>query len=74
MISGRVSIHGRELFASNMRALRVAKGLSQEKLGEASGLHRTYISAIEQAHVNVSISTMDRIAVALDTQLPDLLR
>lgn len=64
----------RKLFAVNMRTLRNANGLSQEKLGEMSGLHRTYISAIERTEVNVSISTMERVAVALGCELHDLLR
>lgn len=65
---------GRTAFAANMRALRVAKGLSQEMLGEVSGMHRTYIGSVERGERNVSIDTMERVAVALDTQLPDLLR
>lgn len=36
-----------KVFGTNVRRYRKTKGLSQEKLGELSELHRTYISDIE---------------------------
>ena len=36
------------VFADNLRKYRKEKGLSQEKFAEMTGLHRTYISAIER--------------------------
>ena len=36
------------VFAGNLRKYRKEKGLSQEKFAEMTGLHRTYISAIER--------------------------
>ena len=35
------------VFASNVKMYRTNRGLSQDKLAEMTGLHRTYISAIE---------------------------
>ncbi|WP_338399877.1 helix-turn-helix domain-containing protein, partial [Pantoea agglomerans] len=34
--------------ASNVKNIRINKGLSQEQLAEKCGLHRTYIGSIER--------------------------
>ena len=39
------------IFATNVRKYRLQQNLSQEKLAELSGLHRTYISSIEAKHI-----------------------
>lgn len=54
-----------EVFATNVRNFRKARGLSQERLGERAGLHRTYIGNIEQQVVNPSLSNAGKIADAL---------
>lgn len=53
------------IFADNVKFYRVEKNLSQEKLAELSGLHRTYISAIERQQRNISIDNIEAIASAL---------
>ena len=37
---------------------------SQEELAHACGLHRTYISAIEQAKCNVGLDNVEKLALA----------
>ena len=56
------------IFASNVRKYRLTKGISQEELADLSGLHRTYISAIERERRNISIENIDRIASALNIE------
>jgi transcriptional regulator with XRE-family HTH domain len=63
----------RERFAALVREVRLAQGLSQEALAEASGLHRTYISSIERCERNVTVDNMERIATALGVDIVDLL-
>lgn len=53
------------VFASNVRNYRLVKGISQEKLAELAGLHRTYISALECERRNISIGNVQQIANAL---------
>lgn len=55
-----------DVLAENVRRYRKAAGLTQEKLGELSQLHRTYIGSIEQRARNVSIESVAKIAKALD--------
>jgi hypothetical protein len=68
------TLRARELFARNVCSLRTARGLSQEGLGFDCDLHRTYIGSIERAERNVGVDNMERIAAALHTKLPELLR
>lgn len=56
----------RGVLAFRIRTLRVAKGWSQEHLALECGLDRTYVSAVERSKWNVSLSNIERLAVALD--------
>ena len=61
-------------FASNVKRLRIERGFSQEKLSELSGLHRTYISAIECERRNISLDSIEKIALALNIPPYELLK
>ena len=55
-----------------IRNRRTAMGLSQEKLGEVAGLDRTYISGVERGVRNPTISSLGRIAAALECDLSSI--
>ncbi len=61
------------VFANNVRRLRKERGLSQEELAEAAGVHRTYIGMIERGEKNVTIYNIERIALALEVRPGSLL-
>ena len=54
-------------------ARRRGSGLSQEQLAERSGLHRTYIGAVERGIRNPTITSLARLARGLACQPSDLL-
>ncbi|MCX4166316.1 MULTISPECIES: helix-turn-helix domain-containing protein [Paraburkholderia] len=56
----------RDILAYNIRIWRVSRSLSQEALGFAAGLDRTFVSQVERARVNVSLDNIERFAIALD--------
>ena len=60
-------------FAANVRRRRVELGLSQEKLAELAGVHRTYVGMIERGEKNVTIYNIERLANALDIRPGTLL-
>lgn len=64
----------RGVLAYNVRLLRVQKDWSQEDLAMECELDRTYVSAVERSRWNVSLSNIERLAVALDTEPWMLLR
>jgi transcriptional regulator with XRE-family HTH domain len=55
-----------------IRKLREQAGISQENLGFLSGLHRTYVGAIERGERNPSVLSLKKIADALKVGVGDL--
>ena len=66
-------MESRTRFAENLRRHRLEQGLSQEALGFRAGLHRTEISLLERAAREPRLSTIVRLARALDLAPADLL-
>jgi transcriptional regulator with XRE-family HTH domain len=59
-------------FGARIRELRKDAELSQEDLAELAELHRTYISGIERGERNASLTSIERIAGALNVSLSKL--
>lgn len=58
--------------ADNVKARRLRLGLSQEELADLCGYHRTYIGSIERAERNITLSTLEAVALALDLSPKEL--
>jgi len=58
-------------FGLRIKALRRAKGLTQEKLAERAGLHWKFISLIETGKSDVTLTTISKLAHALDMDITD---
>jgi len=63
-----------EVFAANLRRTRERAGISQEELASRCGLHRTEISFLERAQREPRLSTIVKLAKALDVSAGDLLK
>lgn len=61
-------------FGKVLASLRNERGLTQERLAERSGLHRTYISLIERGARQPTLSVIFELAGALDVQPSTLMR
>jgi transcriptional regulator with XRE-family HTH domain len=61
-----------EQFAANVRRLRKDRGLTQEKLAHASGLHLTDVARIETQGREPGVRVIAKLAVGLDVDPGDL--
>jgi transcriptional regulator with XRE-family HTH domain len=60
--------------AKAIRGLRQRQGLSQRQLAMRMGVPRTYVSKIENEKATPTLSSLERLARALEVSVPDLLR
>lgn len=49
----------------NLRAYRQARGWSQERLADELGVHRTYMGGVERGERNLTLKSVERIALRL---------
>ncbi|HMS45207.1 MAG TPA: helix-turn-helix transcriptional regulator [Alphaproteobacteria bacterium] len=62
-----------KILSQNLRRKRKLLRLSQEELAYICGLHRTYIGSVERGERNITLSTLETLAGALQTSAVDLL-
>jgi transcriptional regulator with XRE-family HTH domain len=72
-----VNIHsngrGHLKLAQSIRSLRLRNGLSQRQLALRMSVPRTYVSKIENEKATPTLSSLERLARALEVSVPDLL-
>ena len=75
MKTSRIKLGGsvRQRIARNLKRLRLAQGLSQEKTAELADFHRTYVSQLERCVTNISVDGLERLAHALGVDVTELL-
>jgi transcriptional regulator with XRE-family HTH domain len=64
----------RDVFATNLRRLRHAKGLSQDELALEAEMSRSYLSQLEKGVFFASLKIIGRLAEALDADPSEFLR
>ena len=62
------------MFATNLRRLRNAKGLSQDDLAYEAEMSRSYLSQIEKGVFFASLKIVGKLATALDVEPAELLK
>jgi len=65
--------HSQLQIAQAIRSLRQRAGLSQRQLAMRMQVPRTYVSKIENEKATPTLSSLERLANALQVKLPDLL-
>lgn len=66
--------NSRSILSNNIKRLRRSKNISQEKLAELTGLHRTYIGGVERKERNISIDNIYKISEALNVPVYKLFK
>lgn len=61
-------------FGKNIQLFRKEKNISQEKLAELAGLHRTYIGMIERGEKNITLKNIYKISIALKINIIELFK
>lgn len=64
----------RTIVGTNVRTLRLARGLTQEQLAFEADLDLTYVGGIERGKRNPSLLVMARLAESLDVPLTALMQ
>ena len=64
----------REVFATNLRRWRNARGLSQDDLAYDAGISRSYLSQLEKGAYYASLKIVGQLAQALDIEPAELVR
>jgi len=59
--------------AKNVRAIRLAQGLSQKNLADRTGLTIRYISRLENTAPNLTLDVIERLSKGLNCEIIDLL-
>lgn len=62
---------GRKLVAWNLRRIRVAAGLSQEKLAADADIDRAYVGRVERGLENPTVGLVDRLSKALSVHISE---
>ncbi len=63
-----------EFLGRRIKTLRKDRGLTQEELGEASGVNYKFLGSLERGLENPSVATLEKIATALEVELMELFR
>lgn len=64
----------REVFATNLRRIRNAKGLSQDDLAYDAGISRSYLSQLEKGGFYASLKIIEKLAATLEVEPAEFLK
>lgn len=63
----------REVFARNVRLVRVNAGVSQERLANDAGVDRAFVGSVERGLRNISIDYVEMLAQAIGAPAHELM-
>jgi transcriptional regulator with XRE-family HTH domain len=65
-------LHHRRKLGDKIRHYRKLSGLTQEQLAEKADLHHNFIGELERGNMETSLTSLLKIAKALDIRVRDL--
>jgi transcriptional regulator with XRE-family HTH domain len=72
-MSRRNSGHAKQLLSRNILRMRQKRGWSQHDLADEAGVRQALISSLEAQKSNPTLSSLEKVATALDVAVADLL-
>lgn len=63
-----------KIFGKRIKELRKKNNMSQEKLAEKTGIHRTYLGVIERGEKSISIEIIEKLSKALNISISELFK
>jgi transcriptional regulator with XRE-family HTH domain len=60
-------------FGRRLKLLRVDRDFSQEQLGDAAGMHRTFVGKLERGETGVNVDRLPDLARALGVEEHELI-
>ena len=66
--------YNRKAFGITISRIRVAKGLTQERMSGLAGIARSHLVALENGEKTVKLDTLWKIAEALEIRPSELIR
>ncbi|WP_343028558.1 helix-turn-helix transcriptional regulator [Massilia sp. MP_M2] len=74
LVQNRQQTPGRAqlIFADNVKRTRKLRGYTQQQLADRAQLESSYVSSVERGIRDITICNMERIAIALDVTVRDL--
>jgi len=61
-------------FGIALRQRRIELGLTQAEIATRSGINRSYLSQVERGKDNISLDRAERLALAVESKLAELLK
>jgi transcriptional regulator with XRE-family HTH domain len=61
-----------DIFAANLKRIRLQRGLSQERLAHAADLNMTHVAKIERSEREPGVRTVAKLAKALEVPAAEL--
>lgn len=62
------------LFGKNLRAARIARGMTLNEAGGAAGMKNQAVSQIEHGRKNLTLATMRKLAAVVGLNVSDMIR
>jgi transcriptional regulator with XRE-family HTH domain len=63
----------RQTLGERIRKLRKQRGVNQDDFAHLAGIHRTHVGMLENARIDPKLSTLLRVALALEVTFSELL-